>query len=40
MDDKSIHSDKIFAINEIPNIEKTKVLLLSALPFITRLSKY
>jgi len=40
MDDKSTQSDKTSAIKEIHNIEKTKVLLLRDLPFITRLSKY
>ena len=40
MDDKSSQSDKTAAIKEIHNIEKTKVLLLRDLPFITRLSKY
>jgi|tagenome__1003787_1003787.scaffolds.fasta_scaffold20317670_2 hypothetical protein len=40
MDDKSSHSDKTTAIKEIHNIEKTKVLLLRDLPFITRLSKF
>ena len=40
MDDKSAQSDKTAAIKEIHNIEKTKVLLLRDLPFITRLSKF
>jgi|SRR3954463_3930195 hypothetical protein len=40
MDDKSSQSDKTAAIKEIHNIEKTKVLLLRDLPFITRLSQY
>jgi hypothetical protein len=40
MDEKSFQSDKTAAIKEIHNIEKTKVLLLRDLPFITRLSKY
>jgi hypothetical protein len=40
MNDKSSQSDKTAAIKEIHNIEKTKVLLLRDLPFITRLSKY
>jgi hypothetical protein len=40
MDDKSSQSDKTAAIKEIHNIEKTKVLLLRDLPFITRLSNY
>jgi hypothetical protein len=40
MDDKPAPSDKTAAIKEIHNIEKTKVLLLRDLPFITRLSKY
>src|SRR6476660_7803684 len=40
MDDKSSQSDKTAAIKEIHNIEKTKVLLLRDLPFITRLSKF
>ena len=40
MNDESSQSDKTAAIKEIHNIEKTKVLLLGNLPFITRLSKY
>ena len=40
MNDKSSLSDKTAAMKEIHNIEKTKVLLLRDLPFITRLSKY
>lgn len=40
MDNKSAQSDKTAAIKEIHNIEKTNVLLLRDLPFITRLSKY
>jgi hypothetical protein len=40
MDEKSSQSDKTAAIKEIHNIEKTKVLLLRDLPFITRLSKF
>lgn len=40
MDDKSSQTDKTAAIKEIHNIEKTKVLLLRDLPFITRLSKF
>ena len=40
MNDKSAQSDKTAAIKEIHNIEKTKVLLLRDLPFITRLSNY
>lgn len=40
MNDKSSQSDKTAAIKEIHNIEKTKVLLLRDLPFITRLSNY
>ena len=40
MNDKSELSDKTAAMKEIHNIEKTKVLLLRDLPFITRLSKY
>ena len=40
MDDKSAQSDKTAAMKEIHNIEKTKVLLLRDLPFITRLSQY
>jgi hypothetical protein len=40
MCNKSSQSDKTAAIKEIHNIEKTKVLLLRDLPFITRLSNY
>src|SRR6476660_2503491 len=40
MNEKSSQSDKTAAIKEIHNIEKTKVLLLRDLPFITRLSKF
>ena len=40
MNDKSSLSDKTAVMKEIHNIEKTKVLLLRDLPFITRLSKY
>src|SRR6187401_3456277 len=40
MDEKSEPSAKTAAIKEIYNIEKTKVLLLRDLPFITRLSKF
>ena len=40
MNDKSSLSDKTATMKEIHNIEKTKVLLLRDLPFITRLSKY
>ncbi len=40
MNDESSQSDKTAAIKEIHSIEKTKVLLMRNLPFITRLSKY
>jgi len=39
-DNKSSQADKTVTIKEIHNIEKTKILLLRDLPFITRLSKY
>ena len=40
MDNESSQSDKTAAMKEIHSIEKTKVLLLRDLPFITRLSNY
>lgn len=40
MDNKVEPSDKTYAMKEIHNIEKTKVLLLREFPFITRLSNY
>jgi hypothetical protein len=40
MNEKSEASVKTAAIKEIHNIDKTKVLLLRDLPFITRLSKF
>jgi hypothetical protein len=40
IDEKLEPSAKPTAIEEIHNIEKTKVLLLTDLPFITRLSKF
>ena len=40
MNKNSSSSAKIASIKEIHNIEKTKVLLLRDLPFVTRLSKF